>query len=417
MHGRFLAVLTAVVVIAALGTGHLLLLRLGYVLSAVLLVAAALAWSSVRWVDITRHTRAKRSEVGALAEESLSVRNRSWLPKLWLEVRDESDLPGHSASRVVSALGPGQMRSWTVRTRCRQRGIFTLGPLTVSGGDPLGMFAVERELPQTAPFVVYPRTLPLRNVDLPTGYLTGGQVVRRRAQFATTNVRGVRSYQPGDAFSRIHWPTTARRGRLHTKEFELDPIADFWLVLDLDRECHVGEPDKSVADGPVLDWMDEHPFTLDPTSEEYAVTATASLARHFLDAGKSVGMIAYGQRRLVLQPDRGERQLNKILSNLAVLRAAGRAGLAQVLSTEGHEFARHTTLVIVTPTTTLRWIEGLRELHHRGVASMVVLLDASTFGTAGSSDGVRTALASHNVTTRAICCGDDIAAALSLPLY
>jgi uncharacterized protein (DUF58 family) len=163
--------------------------------------------------------------------------------------------------------------------------------------------------------------------------------------------------------------------------------------------------------------MDEHPFELEPATEEYAVTATASLARHFLDAGKSVGMIAYGQRRLVLPPDRGERQLTKILSNLAVLRAAGRAGLAQVLSTEGHEFARHTTLVVVTPTTTLRWIEGLRELQHRGVASMVVLLEANTFGTAGSSDGVRAALAAHSVNMRTIACGDDIGAALSLQQY
>jgi uncharacterized protein (DUF58 family) len=413
VHGRFLAALTTVVVIAALSTGHVLLLKLGYVLSAVLLVSAALAWSSVRWVDITRHTRSKRSEVGGLAEESLGVRNRSWIPKLWLEVRDESDLPGHSASRVVSTLGPGKQRFWTVRTRCRRRGVFSLGPLTLAGGDPLGMFSVEREVPQTAPFVVYPRTLPLRNVDLPTGYLSGGQVVRRRAQFATSNVRTVRSYQPGDAFSRIHWPTTARRGRLYTKEFELDPIADFWLLLDLDRQCHVGEPAPSPDEEPSLPWMDDQPFTLEPATEEYAVTAIASLARHFLDAGKSVGMIAYGQRRLVLQPDRGDRQLTKILSSLAVLRATGRAGLAQVLSAEGHEFTRHTTLVIVTPATTLRWIDGLRELHHRGVASMVVLLRANTFGTAGSSEGVLTALAAHSIPTRTIACGADIGASLS----
>jgi uncharacterized protein (DUF58 family) len=415
MNGRFLALLTLVVVVAALGTGHVLLLRVGYVLSAVLLVSAALAWSSVRWVDVKRHTRSARSEVGELAEETLTDRNRGWLPKLWLEIRDESDLPGHMASRVLSSLGPGQLRSWTARTRCRHRGVFTLGPLYLSGGDPLGMFRIERELPQTAPFVVYPRTVPLRGVDLPTGYLTGGQVVRRRAQFATTNVRGVRAYQPGDEFSRIHWPTTARRGRLHSKEFELDPIADFWLLLDLERDAHVGEPLDEVESHVHLDWMDDGGFELEPTTEEYAVTATASLARHFLDAGKSVGMIAYGQRRLVLQPDRGERQLAKVLTNLAVLRAAGRAGLAQVLSTEGHEFGRHTTLVIVTPTTTLRWIDGLRELRHRGVASMVVLLDASTFGTAGSSDGVRTALAANRVPTRVLACDQDIGAALSAP--
>jgi uncharacterized protein (DUF58 family) len=152
---------------------------------------------------------------------------------------------------------------------------------------------------------------------------------------------------------------------------------------------------------------------LEPSTEEYAVTAAASLAQHFLAQGKSVGLIAHGQRRVVVQPDRGDRQLTKLLSNLAVLRATGRAGLGQVLSAESAEFTRHTTLVVVTPTTTLRWIEGLRELRHRGVGSLVVLVEANTFGPAGSSLGVVTALAAHDIPTRLVKLGDDLTEALS----
>jgi len=413
MHGRFLVGVTVVVMLLAIATNQPLLVRLGYILCSVLAVAAALTWTSVRSVDIARHTRASRAEVGGLAEETFSIKNSGWLPKLWIEVQDHSDLPGHYASRVVSTLGPGRTRTWTVRTLCRRRGVYHLGPLTLAGGDPLGIFQVERALEQTAPFVVYPRTYALRGVDLPTGYLSGGQVVRRRAEFTTTNVRGVRGYQPGDAFNRIHWPTTARRGRLFTKEFELDPIADFWILLDLDRDVHAGSPpDTDEAHAPVLSWEARPSPDLDPTTEEYAVTAAASLARHFLEAGKSVGLIAHGQRRVVVQPDRGDRQITKILSSLAVLRAAGRAGLAQVLSAESHEFTRHTTLVVVTPTTALRWIEGLRELQHRGVGSLVVLIEANTFGPAAGSLGVVSALAAHHVPSRLIKCGDTIAAAL-----
>jgi len=412
MHGRFLAGVTVAVLILAVITNHPLLVRLGYILVAVLAVAGALTWASVRWVDIGRVTRASRAEVGGLAEETFSLKNRGWLPKLWLEVQDQSDLPGHFASRVVSTLGPGRTRTWTVRTHCRRRGVFHLGPLVLSGGDPLGIFHLDRVLDQTASFVVYPRTYALRGVDLPTGYLSGGQVVRRRAEFATTNVRGVRSYEPGDAFNRIHWPTTARRGRLFTKEFELDPIADFWILVDLDRAVHVGELPEDEDLAPALAWEAPPALELDPTTEEYTVTAAASLARYFLEVGKSVGLIAHGQRRVVVQPDRGDRQITKILSNLAVLRAAGRAGLAQVLSAESHEFTRHTTLVVVTPTTTLRWIEALRELQHRGVGSLVVLVEPSTFGAAGSSLGVVSALAAHHIPSRLIKEGDNVAAAL-----
>jgi uncharacterized protein (DUF58 family) len=413
-QGRVLAGVALVAIIMALATGRDPLIRLSYVLVGVLLVSGVLSLVSTRWVEVTRTTRSRRAEVGSLAEESFTVRNRSWLPKLWLEVTDESELPGHHASRVVSAIGPGESRSWTVRTLCRERGAFTLGPMTLSSGDPLGMFRREVRLDQTAQFVVYPMSVPLRGLDLSTGYLSGGPVVRRRAQFATTNVRGVRAYQPGDAFNRIHWPTTARRGRLFTKEFELDPIADIWILLDMDRHGHSGEalvPDDE-PHGP-LPWIERPELKLPPTTEEYAVCAAASLARHFLEQDKSVGLIAYGQRRVVLRPDRGERQVAKILGHLAVIRARGRSGIAEVLATESQEFTRHATLVVVTPTTTLRWVEALRELKLRGVRSFVALIEPSTFGgPSASSLGVLTALAANGITTRMIKNGDDVGSAL-----
>lgn len=412
MYGRVLAVVAVATIVAALMTGNTFLTRLAYVLGAVLLVAAVVTFSGIHWIEVRRITRSRRSEVGSLAEETLTVVNSGWLPKPILEVLDASDLPGHQASRAWTAIGPGRSRTWTVRSRCRRRGAYTLGPLTLIASDPLGVFRLERELSQTVPFIVYPRTVPLRGLGLPSGYLSGGQVVRRRADFATTNVRGVRGYEPGDSFNRIHWPTTARRGRLFTKEFELDPIADYWVVLDLDRAVHAGQPldeDELAA----LEWTAEQDFPLEPTTEEYAVTAAASVARHLLEWDKSVGLVAHGQRRVVVQPDRGDRQLVKLLSNFAVLRAAGRASLAQVLSAESGMFTRHTTLVIVTPTPTLRWIEVVRELRHRGVACLVVLVEASTFGGSADCLPVVAGLVANNVGVRLVKLGDDLATALS----
>jgi hypothetical protein len=116
---------------------------------------------------------------------------------------------------------------------------------------------------------------------------------------------------------------------------------------------------------------------------------------------------------VLLQPDRGERQLMKLLANLAVLRAAGRSGLAQVLAAEGAEFARHTTLVVVTPTPTLRWIEAMRELRHRGVAGLAVVIEASTFGGGTDSLPVVSALVANNIPCRLVKRGDDLSVALS----
>lgn len=69
----------------------------------------------------------------------------------------------------------------------------------------------------------------------------------RGARRATMHLAGdnqclgrARLYARRMAFNHIHWPTTARARRLMTKEFELDPSADIWLYLDLQRDTATG---------------------------------------------------------------------------------------------------------------------------------------------------------------------------------
>src|SRR5919206_556 len=47
--------------------------------------------------------------------------------------------------------------------------------------------------------------------------------------WAWLNLRGLRV----DSFNRIHWRSTARTGQLMVKEFELDPTAEIYVVLDM----------------------------------------------------------------------------------------------------------------------------------------------------------------------------------------
>ena len=93
--------------------------------------------------------------------------------------------------------------------------------------------------------IVYPPTVPIHRFATPIGTLSGGEAVRRRAHFVTTNAAGVRDYQPGDSFNRIHWRSSARRDRLMVKEFELDPLADVWIFLDLSQGSLVERSDQA----------------------------------------------------------------------------------------------------------------------------------------------------------------------------
>jgi uncharacterized protein (DUF58 family) len=355
-----------------------------------------------------------------MAEERLVVRNRWFIPKLWLDVRDHSTLPEHQVSRVVHSLGARKMHTWTVKTRCLQRGRFTLGPLTLYSGDPFGLFRTTRELaePGEASFIVYPAIVDVPDFAPLVGYLPGGDTMRRRTPYVTTNVSGVRDYAPGDSFNRIHWPSTARSGRLISKEFELDPTADIWLFLDLERGAHsdlVWARLTSQSESR-LPWEPAGPdVTLIPSTIEYGVTIVASLAKHFIARDRAVGFLAYSRHREIIPADRGERQLTKILETLAVIRAEGHIPLAEIVTAEAAHLRRNTTIVIVTSTDQPYWIAAARDVSQRGVKVVSVLIDPQGFGHPRSNESLATELSVSGIPSYLVREGDDLAAALTRP--
>ncbi len=414
-RSRAIFVLWLACLVAALATGRDLFYNLTYLITAIVVLSYLWAWTGVHWVQLSRQTRTRKSQVGKAAEERFTVRNTWPLPKLWLEVRDRSDLPGHNASRVINSLGAWKRHSWTVRTVCRQRGRFRLGPITLASGDPFGLFTIRRELPQTSTLVVYPAIVDLPAFAPPVGQLPGGDAIRRRTHYVTPNVAGVRDYVPGDTFGRIHWPSTARKERLIVKEFELDPLADTWLFLDMDRAVQVGLGWKPLLERelPALLRPRRPRLELAPTTEEYGVTIAASLAKHFIARHRAVGLVAYGRRREVIQADRGERQLARILEVLAVIRAGGTVPLARVLAAEGVHLGRGTTAVVITPSTDRDWVEVVRHLEKRGLRMIVVLIAPDSFGGEGRAQEVVAELAAGGTPTYLVRKGDDLATALS----
>jgi uncharacterized protein (DUF58 family) len=396
--------------LAGLFTGRAFFFNLSYLLGALLIVSLIWSWLAVRWVGISRRTRTRRAQVGRNLEEVFVVTNRSWLPKLWLEIRDLSDMPGHHASNVVPALGPRASYRWYVETPCTVRGEFTLGPVSLSSGDPFGLFSSPHTLAATSRVIVYPQTIYVEHFELPMGMLSGGDAQRRRAQMITTNAAGVREYAPGDAFNRIHWATTARRERLMVKEFEIDPMVDVWMFVDFSANSLVEDPNlKRVhGTGAAIPANGDIP----PSTEEYAVVIAASLARYFIEAERALGFAAYVPHREIHQPERGNRQLLRILQSLAVARSFTAYSLAEMLTLETPYFTRGTTLVVITSSLDPRWIAGAQILSRKGIRPVCVLIDPSSFGGQAVPGNTHAMLRLAKVPTIILRRGDDLTAAL-----
>lgn len=413
MSDRRIAIYLLIIValLAGLGTGKTAFFSLAYLLGGLLIASAIWAWLAVRRISIGRQTASRRSQVGRVLSESFAVENMGFLPKLWMEVRDHSDLPNHRASQVIALLRPKRAHRWQVQTLCQVRGEFTLGPMTLVSGDPFGLFLYERRIQASERVLVYPIVYPVTSFSLPGGILSGGEAQRQWTQQVTTNAAGVREYAQGDSINRIHWKSTARRGKLIVKEFELDPMVDIWILLDLSAASLV--EDRSVQRiggvGPVV------PIgaALPNSTEEYLVASAASLATFFIAQERALGFLTYMPHREFQSPERSPRQLTRVMETLAVCRSLAPQGLYETLINEGRSFSRGATLVILTATTDSRWVQEAFVLARRGVRPTCVYVDPTSFGGTNSSEEVLKSLEISRIPTVVVRKGDPIGTTLS----
>ncbi len=379
-------------VIFAFATGFWLLFRLAYVLLAVVPVAYLWTRFNIRKLEVSVERLVDRAQVGQYAEERITVENPGLFPRIWLEIEDPSTLPHHHQGRVIT-LGGKTRRTWRTRILLTQRGVYPIGPLTVSTGDPFGLFRVTRTYGSPASIIVYPGFIDLPHFTVPPANLPGEGRFRKRTHYVTPNASGVRDYEYGDSLSRIDWKSTARQGKLMVKMFELDPASDIWIALDLQGSVQAGSGEES--------------------TEEYAVKIAASVARFFLNANRNVGYMAFGERLDIIEAERGGPQMTHILEALATARAVSSVPIGDLLSVEGRHFGRHTTLVVITPSTDESWVMSLLALAQRGVKVAAVLLEASTFGGSQSALQIVGSLAAADVWTYLVKQGDDLSNALA----
>ena len=396
---RVFVLLFTFAITGALMYGKPLWWSLAGALFALMALAILWSWLGVNWIRVGRRALTKVGQVGQTLEEEFRITNLSRMPKLWTEIRDMSDLPGHQASRVLGLIPPLQWRGWRASTLCMDRGRFHLGPIKVRSGDPLGIFQMQRTIEIVNPLLVYPITFDFHSFPLPIGFLPGGDAQRRRTHYITTNASGARDYVTGDSINRIHWGLSAKRQRLIVKEFELDPMSDLWIAIDLHDAVRVAQPNGGLLIG------ENH---LPPDTFEYVVSIAASVAKHFLRQNQAVGLIAHGLHRDMLPTDRGERQLAKLMEIFAVVRAQGLLPFGTVLDKELSQIARGSTVIAISASPDVAWAVAVQRAMRSGLRVVALVVDGASFGAETTSQDIIAALAETGAIVRIIRYGDSI---------
>jgi len=405
--------LLAFSLLAGLATGGGLYYRLSIFWA--LLYFGSWLWSlfSLRGLKFKRSARTLRAQVGQIFEERFEVQNQNRFPRLWLEIRDQTTLPGSDGSRVLTMVLGRQARSYLARVRLVKRGVFPLGPTRIAAGDLFGLFPVEMKLAEKDSLLVYPMMVDIKRFPNPPGLLPGGEALRRRTHQITPNAAGIREYNTGDPLNRIHWLSTARRGRLIVKEFELDPLADVWIFLDGALNVQSSLPQAPV-DYYIKDfWSYAGKLSLPPSTEEYAISIAASVVRDYLRRGRAVGLACAGQHLILISPDRGGRQLGKILEALALTQMKGDLPLKALIETQVKHMVRGSTVVLISPSIFSEVALVVDFLLQRGLKPIVVLLDAYSFGGASGTDRLADRIKFLGVPYRIVRKDADLSAVLS----
>jgi uncharacterized protein (DUF58 family) len=409
--------LTAASILAAAIWGSAVYYRLVYIWGLLLVSSWLWTWLSLRSFELRRNARTNRQQVGQVFEERFEILNGSHLSQLWLVLKDKSTIPGSAGSRVITWIGGRQHRSFLSYSWLTRRGLFPLGPTQISSGDLFGLFNKTLEFTSQQSLLVTPFLVELQGFPNPVGILPGGPILRQKTLDVTPYAAGVREYVPGDSLNRIHWPTTARRDRLMVKEFEQDPEADVWIIVDAQMFVQAALPEAIPilkAESMMLWRHKPEEVRLPSATIEYTISAAASIARYFIFSGHAVGLASAGQNYTVIPAERGERQLGKILENLAFLDGVGELSILGLVSAQAGYLPRGCTVILITPSTLPEVTLAVDDLQRRSMHPVVVHVNPASFGGGLGSVDLVASIQARNVNVLQVNNHDDLRQALEV---
>lgn len=348
--------------------------------SALLLVVLLLAWywnrQSLEGVLYRRWLKYRRGFPGEPIEAAIAVSNRKSLPLVWLRMsdrwpyavgpEDESMLaPSHRQDRgylhmLLAMRGQAQTRR-PISLELKGRGHYRLGPVEASSGDPFGLFVShDDDFAPTDRLVVFPELRPLDELGLEPQDPFGERASRRELFEDVSLPMGVRDYRSRDPFGRIHWPATARVGRLQTRVFQPIQGSDLVVCLNVSTFAHHWEGS-------------------DPEMLERLISTAGSLVVAGANQGYRVGLlsngsIAHAGKAFRIAPGRSKDQLANLLESLAGLTPVVTAPFERYLLDQAPRLEYGSIFAIVTSITPSVLLEAVARLKTRNRKTLLISL-------------------------------------------
>ena len=225
--------------------------------------------------------------------------------------------------------------------------------------DPFALARADVQVPTAGALLVYPRLVDVdgRLSDSGRDGHAGIRLLLRRP--AGFDLHGVRDYQDGESLRRVHWPSTAKRGRLMVKDLEDSPRDELAVVLDAQAAGVTGD------------------------SFDVQVRAAGSILQAYARRGRRALLVVNGAGVETHRVTSLGGDWQAAYDALAALEPAAAAPLSALLATEAGPVARAVELVAVTSSLPRSLVDALARRSSGGRRTTLVYVDAATFAGAG----------------------------------
>ncbi|HEX2949059.1 MAG TPA: DUF58 domain-containing protein [Armatimonadota bacterium] len=337
-----------------------------YMVLVVFIFAIRSIYRPSRLLDTRRRLTNSVVAVGQTTRVEVSLNWDRPIGMRWLMVHDTLPESCHTQSPCghLFVAGTDTSTSFSYRVSGLKRGYYCIGPLTISTGDFFGLTQTQFQQDDQQYLTVYPKVVPVPPLRIASNRPLGEATSRKRIFEDPSRLLGVRDYTPGDPFSRIHWKTTARTGRLATKMCESSTSVEVNILLDL--------------------YYGDYPQREDEV--ELAFSTAASITSFLLLNKHVVGLQSNGydgawrhsqsppQEALCIKADKGEQQHIKIMSALGRLEVASSPSLQEYLTQIHSTLPWTSTTLLITHFMTEECILALEAFKRSGFELAVVIV-------------------------------------------
>lgn len=343
-----------ITLVFAIIQGGFLLWFVFFMLLPFTLYSMLIFFTPIKNFEVDREIQSGRLQQGDSLNMKVTMKRNSVIPIFFLVVQ-EIDTVGifeeidEKLIRKIVPIGFKDKVSWTYPIEKLPRGRHELQGIQIGIADLLGWVRKTHYIVAPKTIIVYPKTENMQfahSISHDQGQLSSTN--RKRLQHSTL-VSSVREYAPGDRMTWLHWPSFAKTGQLHTKEFDYQQSEDTCVIFDSARGYDF----------------------------EAQVSLTASLMKAALLKREPVCFLGAGKRRFAVETFENENDLEKIMYYLATI--TPNKYEVRVNYERDDMIDGASALMLVTSNLTDDWIELLAKNAKKGSVPIVYIVRPKNF--------------------------------------